>query len=50
MVTAQGALASAQDDRIMALARHADAAMALARALGATEKDYRAYLGETVMD
>jgi len=46
VVTAQDTLASAQDDRIMALARHADAGMALARALGATEKVYQTYLGE----
>jgi len=46
VVTAQDTLASAQDDRIMSLARHADAGMALARALGATEKIYQTYLGE----
>ena len=46
VVTAQDMLASAQDDRILALARHADAGMALARALGATEKTYPTYLGE----
>ncbi len=46
VVTAQDTLASAQDDRIMALARHADAGMALARALGNTEKIYQTYLGE----
>ena len=46
VVTAQAALAAAQDDRIMALARHSDAAMALVRSLGATEKDYQRYLGE----
>jgi outer membrane protein TolC len=46
VVTAQDTLASAQDDRIMALARHADAGMALARALGATEKIFQTYLGE----
>ena len=46
VVAAQDTLASAQDDRIMALARHADAGMALARALGATEKIYPTYLGE----
>jgi outer membrane protein TolC len=46
VVTAQDTLASAQDDRITALARHADAGMALARALGATEKIYQTYLGE----
>ena len=46
VVTAQASLASAQDDRIMALARHADAVMALVRSLGATEKIYQTYLGE----
>jgi len=30
----------------MALARHADAGLALARALGATEQNYQVYLGE----
>jgi outer membrane protein TolC len=46
VVTAQASLASAQDDRIVALARHADAVMALVRALGGTEKIYQAYLSE----
>ena len=46
VVTAQDMLASAQDDRILALARHADAAMALAGALGAAEKIYPTYLSE----
>jgi outer membrane protein TolC len=46
VVTAQSSLASAQDDRIIALARHADAVMALARALGGTEKIYQTYLAE----
>jgi outer membrane protein TolC len=46
VVTAQSTLASAQDDRIMALARHADAVMALARSLGGTEKIYQTYLAE----
>jgi outer membrane protein TolC len=46
VVTAQDMLASAQDDRILALARHADAGMALARALGATEQIFQRYLGE----
>ena len=46
VVTAQASLASAQDDRIMALARHADAVMALARSLGGTEKIYQTYLAE----
>ena len=44
VVTAQASLASAQDDRIVALARHADAVMALVRALGGTEKIYQMYL------
>jgi outer membrane protein TolC len=46
VVTAQASLASAQDDRIMALAQHADAVMALARSLGGTEKIYQTYLSE----
>jgi len=46
VVTAQSSLASAQDDRIMALARHADAVMALVRSLGGTEKIYQTYLAE----
>ena len=46
IVLAQDALAAAQDDRIVALAQHADARMALARALGATESIYLKYLGE----
>ena len=46
VVTAQASLASAQDDRILALARHADAVMALVRSLGGTEKIYQTYLGE----
>jgi outer membrane protein TolC len=46
VVTAQASLASAQDDRITALAQHADAVMALARSLGGTEKIYQAYLSE----
>jgi outer membrane protein TolC len=46
VVTAQSTLASAQDDRIMALARHADAVMALVRSLGGTEKIYQTYLAE----
>jgi len=46
VVTAQASLANAQDDRIMALARHADAVIALARSLGGTEKNYQAYLAE----
>jgi outer membrane protein TolC len=46
VVTAQSSLAGAQDDHIMALARHADAVMALARSLGGTEKIYQTYLAE----
>jgi len=46
VVTAQDALARALDDRIGALARHADARMALARALGGTEQSYVRFLGE----
>ena len=45
VITAQSSLQSAQDDHILALARHADARMALARALGATEQSYENYLG-----
>ena len=46
VVTAQSTLAGAQDDRIVALARHADAVMALVRSLGGTEKIYQMYLDE----
>ena len=45
VITAQSSLQSAQDDHISALARHADARMALARALGATEQIYENYMG-----
>ncbi len=45
VVTAQDALARAQDDRLGALARHADARMAMVRALGGGENNYQAYLG-----
>jgi outer membrane protein TolC len=46
VITAQDALAGAENDHIVALARHADAVMALVRSLGATEKIYQAYLSE----
>jgi outer membrane protein TolC len=46
VVTAQDALARAQDDRIAAVAQNADARAALARALGATEKNYQIYIGQ----
>jgi outer membrane protein TolC len=45
VITAQSSLQAAQDDRILALARHADATMALVRALGAGEKNYVKFLG-----
>jgi outer membrane protein TolC len=45
VISAQDALARAQENHIVALARHADARMALARALGDTEKTYGRYLG-----
>jgi len=48
VITAQNSLAEAQQDRIAALARHADARMALARALGANETNYSNYLGESM--
>lgn len=44
VVAAQDALASARNDRLGALARHADASMALVRALGGGEKNYQMYL------
>lgn len=46
VVTAQDALTTAQDDHIAAIAEHEDARAALARALGATEKNYQAYFGQ----
>jgi len=45
VITAQNSVAEAQDDRIVALAQHADARMALARAMGGTESDFKNYLG-----
>lgn len=45
VITAQTSLQSAEDDHIAALARHSDATLALARALGATEVNYRKYVG-----
>ncbi len=45
VVNAQDALSRAQDDRLGALARHADARMAMVRALGGGESNYQAYLG-----
>ncbi|MGB6430940.1 MAG: TolC family protein [Candidatus Acidiferrales bacterium] len=45
VITAQNSVAEAQDDRIVALAQHSDAQMALARAMGGTESDFKNYLG-----
>lgn len=45
VVAAQDALARAQQNSIAALTRHADAKIALARALGDTESIYRSFLG-----
>jgi outer membrane protein TolC len=45
VTSAQDALERAQENSILALTRHADARIALARALGGTEKNYRGYLG-----
>ena len=43
VVNAQDSLARAQENEILAATRHADARMALARALGETEKNYAKY-------
>jgi outer membrane protein TolC len=45
VTSAQEAVARAQENHIVALTRHTDAKMALARALGATEEIYQHYLG-----
>ena len=45
IVSAQQSVARAQENYILAVSRHSDAKMALARALGATEKIYGQYLG-----
>jgi len=45
VISAQDSLSRAQENYILALVRHNDARMALARALGATEKTYEQYLG-----
>jgi outer membrane protein TolC len=45
VVNAQDAFARAQQNSIVALTRHADAKMSLARALGDTEKIYAPFLG-----
>jgi outer membrane protein TolC len=45
VVTAQDALARAQENYISALTQHEEAKISLARALGGTEKTYERYLG-----
>jgi outer membrane protein TolC len=45
VVNAQDALARAQENSIIAMTRHSDAKIALARALGNTEKLYNVFLG-----
>ncbi len=49
VVTAQGALARARENYILAVTRHTDAKMALARAAGGTERSYPRYLGLDVV-
>lgn len=46
VITAQDSVARAQENSIQALARYADAKMALARALGSTEQSYSRFLGK----
>ena len=45
VITAQDALSRALDNNLSALAQHAEAKIALAKALGNTEKVYRLFLG-----
>jgi outer membrane protein TolC len=45
VVTAQDSLARAHDNELSALAQHLEAKIALARALGDTDKTYRMFLG-----
>jgi outer membrane protein TolC len=45
VITAQDSLSRAEENYIAALTQHEDAKIALARALGATEKNYEHYLG-----
>jgi outer membrane protein TolC len=45
VTTAQDSLSRAQQNRVTALTRHVDAKIALARALGGTEKNYDQFLG-----
>jgi outer membrane protein TolC len=45
VISAQDALARAQENYISALTQHEDAKISLARALGGTEKTYERYLG-----
>jgi len=46
VISAQDSVSRAQENYIQALTRHSDARMALARALGGTEKSYEQYLGQ----
>jgi outer membrane protein TolC len=46
VTTAQDSLARAQQNRVTALTRHVDAKIAMARALGGTEKNYDQFLGQ----
>ena len=45
LTTAQDSLARAQQNRVTALTRHVDAKIAMARALGGTERNYDRFLG-----
>jgi len=44
VISAQSSVARAQENHILAVVRHTDAKMALVRALGAAEQNYRRYL------
>ena len=46
VTTAQDSLARAQQNQVAALTRHVDAKIAMARALGSTEKNYDRFLGQ----
>ncbi len=48
VVSAQSTLARAQENHILAITRHREAKMALAQAVGATERNYSRYLGRVV--
>ena len=46
VTSAQDSLARAQENYIVAVSRHVDAKLSLARAAGGTEQNYRQYVGE----